>query len=119
MIYKTLNDWLIFLKTEKRLSQNTISSYKQDLQIFIHFLQNDLNIKKIDKNILENLTISDFRSFITNLATNNKNNKTIARNISCLKNFFKFLQINNIANNTSISILKSPKQTQKIATERG
>ena len=49
MINKILNDWLVFLQTEKRLSQNTISNYKRDLQTFIKFLQNDLN-KKITDN---------------------------------------------------------------------
>ena len=116
MINKILNDWLIFLQTEKRLSQNTISNYKRDLQLFIKFLENNLNLKTIDKTTLENITISNFRSFITFLATENKTNKTIARNISSLKTFFKYLQINNIANNSAILILKSPKQTKKIAT---
>ncbi len=116
MIKKILNDWLVFLQTEKRLSQNTISNYKRDLQTFIKFLQNDLNKQTTDKKVLENITIAEFRSFITNLATNNKTNKTIARNISSLKTFFKYLQINNIANNSAILILKSPKQTKKIAS---
>ena len=116
MINKILNDWLIFLQTEKRLSQNTISNYKRDLQLFIKFLENNLNLKTIDKNTLENINLSDFRSFITTLATDNKNNKTIARNISSLKTFFKYLQINNIANNSAILILKSPKQKKTIST---
>ena len=116
MIHKLLNNWLIFLQTEKRLSQNTISNYKRDLQTFIIFLQNNLNFKIIDKITLKNISISNFRSFITFLATENKTNKTIARNISSLKTFFKYLQINNIANNSAILILKSPKQTKKIAT---
>ena len=107
--------WIEFLKSERRVSNNTIESYERDIDIFLHFLKNTANIKEINSNTLETIDISTFRSFITTLARQNKSNVSIARNISALKNFFKFMQQNEIANNQSIQILHSPKIPKKLS----
>ena len=107
--------WIEFLKSERRVSNNTIESYERDIDIFLHFLKNTANIKEIHSNTLETIDISTFRSFITTLARQNKSNVSIARNISALKNFFKFMQQNEIANNQSIQILHSPKIPKKLS----
>ena len=107
--------WIEFLKSERRVSNNTIESYERDVDFFLHFLKNTANIKEINSNTLETIDISTFRSFITTLARQNKSNVSIARNISALKNFFKFMQQNEIANNQSIQILHSPKIPKKLS----
>ena len=107
--------WIEFLKSERRVSNNTIESYERDIDIFLHFLKNTANIKEINSNTLKTINISTFRSFITTLARQNKSNVSIARNISALKNFFKFMQQNEIANNQSIQILHSPKIPKKLS----
>ena len=57
--------WIEFLKSERRVSNNTIESYERDIDIFLHFLKNTANIKEINSNTLETIDISTFRSFIT------------------------------------------------------
>ncbi len=112
-INEIINNWISFLKNERRMSQKTIESYIRDIKIFIKFLTE--NNFKITNKILENITIQTFRSFITKLKRENKSNTSIARNISSIKNFFKFLKLNNIANNQDILILKSPKIPKKLS----
>ena len=55
-IKNIINEWLIWLKYEKRLSYNTIKSYQSDLKFFLDFFKNFENselsisiIEKIDK----------------------------------------------------------------------
>lgn len=106
------NKWIEFLKSERRLSQNTIENYERDINKFIKYLKE--NGKKLDNKNLEKLTIKDFRAFIVSIR--DKNPTTISRNISSLKSFFKFTEEEGIAINNQIEILKSPKLAKKLSS---
>ena len=73
------NSWL-----EKNLSENTLSSYKNDLLNFYDFL------KKINKEVIE---VDHFLiiSFLSHLLDKGRSSKTISRNISAIKSFYKYL----------------------------
>ena len=107
--------WLDFLKSERRVSINTIESYNRDINFFIDFLTQTIKLKDIDSQFLNDISISTFRSFLSTLTRQNKTSTSIARNISSLKNFFKFMEQNEIANNQAIQILHSPKIPKKLS----
>ena len=69
---------------EKNVSQNTLQSYRNDLIKFESFLS------KGGKTVLnaDHLTIL---SYLSNLLDNGFSSKTISRNISSMKSFFKYL----------------------------
>lgn len=91
-----INEFLRYLKIDKGYSVNTISSYKIDLEKFKEFNNN----KKINS-----VTSNDLKNYIKHLNDEGLNSKTISRNISCLKSFYKFLIINNyISNNLSDNV---------------
>ena len=73
------NLWL-----EKNLSENTLASYKNDLFKFNQFLE---------KNRKSALDADHFLliSYLSSLLDNNLSSKTISRNLSALKSFFKYL----------------------------
>ena len=74
------------LQFEKRVSQNTLKSYKNDLNQFFEFYKNYAkadNLKEVDKRAI--------RSWIINLSLKDLSNRTINRKIASLKSFFKFL----------------------------
>lgn len=79
-----INEFLRYLLIDKGYSNNTIQSYKRDLDKFLEF-NKDIDIKKI--------TTDDLKEYIKNLKKENLNEKSISRNISCLKSFYKFLNI--------------------------
>ena len=69
---------------EKNLSQNTLSSYKTDLDKFKNFLE------KNEKSVL----VADhflILSFLSHLLDKGFSSKTVSRNISSLKSFYKYL----------------------------
>lgn len=67
------------LKYERKLSDNTVNSYRDNLKQFLLFFEN--------KNIL-NLTEKDVKDFISKL---NKSEKTKAHYITVLNSFYNFL----------------------------
>ena len=93
-----------YLLFEKKYSNNTIKSYETDLNKFIIFFKN--------KNI-NNITKKDIEKYIEHL-NNNLNMKSISRNISTLKSFYKFLKINNTIHINPMDTIKNPKQRKSL-----
>ncbi len=80
-----LDSFMEFLDKRKRLSANTISSYRSDVEVFLDFLkENEIS----DFNLITELSINKFIRFQDEAGYKNT---TIARRISSLKLFFNFL----------------------------
>lgn len=102
------NNWLNYLSNIKKLSQNSVLSYKNDLSKFFIFFQDYIE-KNIGLKEIESIKISEFRSFLTYRRNSEISSNSIARNISALKSFFRFLIKNNKIKESSVFNLKSPK----------
>ena len=102
------NNWINHLTNIKKLSQNSVISYKNDLSKFFIFFQDYIE-KNIGLKEIENIEISEFRSFLTHRRNSEISSNSIARNISALKSFFRFLIKNNKIKESSVFNLKSPK----------
>ena len=102
------NNWLNYLSNIKKLSQNSVVSYKNDLSKFFVFFQDYIE-KNIGLKEIESIKISEFRSFLTYRRNSEISSNSIARNISALKSFFRFLIKNNKIKESSVFNLKSPK----------
>lgn len=94
------NDYLRYLLIDKNYSKNTINSYNIDLEKFTLYFKN----KKI-----ENISSNDLKEYIKYLNNQNLNEKSISRNISCLKSFYKYLIIEKIVKNNITDALYMPK----------
>ena len=84
-IDELIDEFLRYLKIDKGYSMNTINSYKLDLDKFLFFNKD----KKID-----NLSSNDLKEYVKYLNNEGLKDKSISRNISCIKSFYKFLVIN-------------------------
>ena len=102
------NNWLNYLSNIKKLSQNSVVSYKNDLSKFFIFFQDYIE-KNIGLKEIESIKISEFRSFLTYRRNSEISSNSIARNISALKSFFRFLIKNNKIKESPVFNLKSPK----------
>jgi len=108
ILEKHFNNWIDNLSNIRDLSENTVISYKNDIQKFLAFLETHLDSLP-NINNLKKLEISDFRSFLSYQRSNGINSNSIARNISSLKSFFNHLIKENVIESSAISSLKSPK----------
>ncbi len=89
-------EFLRYLLIDKGYSENTIESYKRDLDKFLEYNKNTS---------IENISNEDLKKYIKYLNDTGLNEKSIARNISSLKSFYKFLVISKyISSNTSDSL---------------
>ena len=102
------NNWLNYLSNIKKLSHNSVISYKNDLSKFFIFFQDYIE-KNVGLKEIESIKISEFRSFLTYRRNSEISSNSIARNISALKSFFRFLIKNNKIKESSVFNLKSPK----------
>lgn len=101
--------WCGWLKDERRYSLHTLDAYTRDLAGFFEYLrqsrQKDTALKDLNR-----LSVRDFRGYIADRAAHYKDKATLARNISTLKNFFKWLNRQKIIENSAIGVISAPKQ---------
>jgi len=107
-IYDYIKNFLFVLKVERGLSDNTLDSYSRDLYRFSKYLS-DHKIERLNEVTYETLTGYLFLLSDIGLAAS-----SIARNISSLKSFCKYLLIEKIIQNDPAENIISPKTARKI-----
>lgn len=86
---KTVEQFLEMLIAERGASSNTCTSYLNDITNFDKFLNGA-------ETTLEDATTDDIRRYLRHRSEVGANNPTISRNLSVLRQFFKFLQSENV-----------------------
>ena len=104
---KQIKLFLEFLENDKKLSSNTLQSYKRDItQYQEHLDKNGLNYLKIDN--------EDIEKYFENLKELNKKTSTISRNLATIRSFYQFLlRTKKIKNDPTIGV-QSPKVEKKV-----
>ena len=105
---KLIEDWKNSLSSEKNFSKHTVSSYVIDLNYFIDFISKHLGTD-CTFDLLEKLSIKDFRSWLAFRKKNNYAFSSTTRALAAVKNFFRHLIKFHNLNNKAIFNLKSPK----------
>ncbi len=100
-----LDDFIGWLAIEKGYSPNTIDGYRRDLNEFFRGLEDIEDIKRI--------TPKDIRLFVVKLHATNAPT-SIARKLSALRTFFRFLHRQKILKNDPISSITGPKVVRSI-----
>lgn len=104
-----IGDFLDYLKFQKRYSQHTIISYKNDLTSFFDFLELQFNEQQ-----LPNIKSTYVRSWLAELKGANISSKTINRKISALKTFFKYHLKKNHITVSPMTTVVSPKLNKRL-----
>ena len=103
-----LKDYLIYLKIERGLSNNSIKSYSYDIQkliIHINKYNGKLSLKKCDKQFMQ--------EFIYNISKK-INSRSQARLLSSLKSFFNYLIFEGYNKVSPMELIESPKIVSKL-----
>ena len=105
-ISNTINNivlpWIKYLETIRGYGVHTLDAYKRDVVEFLKFCTDrNYDFLSPDKYIL--------REFLSVLSERELSRPTVARKISSLKNFFKFLLKDKVILSLDVSIFKSPK----------
>lgn len=103
-----LKEYLAHIKLEKNLSQNTISSYKNDISVFISFLKNS----GIDDP--SNVSSDNIGGFFKTLKELGLSGSSSARYFSSLKGFFLYLLKNKYIVKNPIEKIAAPRISKKL-----
>ena len=106
-VVQVFENWRDWLSSERRLAENTQIAYVNDVTAFFHFFSEHIgsNISMVH---LQQLTITDLRSFLANRKRIGLSNTSMARKISSIRNFFYYLNKFNHLKNEAINLLTSP-----------
>ena len=104
---KQIKLFLEFLENDKKLSSNTLQSYKRDITQYQEYIdKNGLNYFKIDN--------EDIDKYFENLKAMNKKTSTISRNLATIRSFYQFLlRTKKIKKDPTIGV-QSPKVEKKV-----
>ena len=103
-----LNDYLIYLKIERGLSENSIKSYSYDIKnllCYINKYNSKLSVKQCDKKFMQ--------EFIYEISKN-INSRSQSRLLSSLKSFFNYLVFEGYNNTSPVELIESPKIVTKL-----
>lgn len=103
---KQVTNFLEFLKADKKLSENTLLSYKRDIVQYMRYVdKNKLNYLKVKQ--------SDLVNYLSFLQEMDKKSSTISRNLASIRSFYQFLQRNKKIKNDPTEGVQAPKIQKK------
>ena len=104
---KQIKAFLEFLENEKKLSDNTLQSYKRDIMQFEEYVEkNRINFLKFNQ--------EDTKAYLKYLQEVGKKTSTISRNLASLRSFYQFLiRIKKVKNDPTEDI-QSPKVEKRV-----
>ncbi len=105
MINRYLDKFLSYLEIEKNYSSHTILNYRIDLDEFCRAMA-DVAIEKIE--------YLHLRRYLAQIKTRNFRPRTVARKISAIRSFFKFLQREGHIKENPAVLLSTPKLDKKL-----
>ena len=105
-----IGDFLDHLTYERNVSVNTVAAYRDDLESFVSFLCNQyltMGREQIDLRRVDHLSI---RSYLAHLARKKLSRASIARHLSALRSFFKFLMREEIVERNPARSVATPRR---------
>ena len=104
---KQIKLFLEFLQFEKKLTENTLQSYKRDILQFSEYVQkNKLNYIKFKQ--------EDVKAYLKELKEIGKKSSTISRNLASIRSFYQFLIRNKKLKQDPTDNIQSPKVEKRV-----
>ncbi len=104
---KQIRLFLEFLKQDKKLSENTLQSYRRDIEQYQSYVEkNRINYAKVTQE-----DISDYMEF---LKEENKKESTISRSLASIRSFYQFLLRNKKVKKDPTKSIESPKIEKRV-----
>ncbi|WHE08524.1 tyrosine recombinase XerD [Thermoanaerobacterium thermosaccharolyticum] len=107
MMVSVVQAFIDFLKNNKKLSDNTIDSYKRDITQFLEYLEK-INIGCFE---VKKATIINYMNLLKH---KNRSQATISRHLSSIKSFYQYLFMNRLIDEEPAYTLDAPKLERKV-----
>ena len=104
---KQIESFLEFIQNDKKLSDNTLQSYRRDiLQYDIYVEENNINYAKVKQ--------EDIKDYLNYLHDMNKKSSTISRNLASIRLFYQYSLKNKKVKNDPTEGIQSPKIEKRV-----
>lgn len=98
----TVNEYLDYLRYQKNYSNNTIDSYKRDIEKFLKFMNDEgYTLQSVDQTLI--------RNFLVNETLNQVSKRSNARRIIALRRFFAYLVKKEYVEMNPFLLISNPK----------
>ena len=97
-----------FLERDKRLSLNTLQSYRRDIEQYFNYL-NEINLQNISSS--NKTTII---AYLLYLQKKGRATSTISRNLASIRSFYQYISRNKLIDHDPTAELESPKVEKKL-----
>lgn len=101
---EALAEYIIYLKIERGLSANTVTSYKRDIEKYLTFLTE----KKITQ--LDEVSRFEILDFLQTLRQSGAADNSIIRMVSSLRKFHQYLKRESIVSDDPMQLIDTPKK---------
>ena len=102
-----IDDYSVYLKLERSLSENSIKAYCSDIEKLCNFLESNSNRSGISD--LSKVNIDLLNAFILKENSKNLSKRSQSRMISALKSFYNFLEMEGVIKQSQAHLLDSPR----------
>jgi integrase/recombinase XerC len=103
-----ISAWLDHLRAERRARPKTLEAYLRDVSQFMAFMTGHLG-SPAGLDALASLEPADFRAFLASRRNDGNGSRTLARQLSALRSFYRFLERRGILSNPALASLRTPK----------
>lgn len=103
-----MQKFVTFLERDKRLSMNTLQSYRRDIEQYITYLR-EINLPNIS-----NTNKATVVAYLMNLQKKGRATSTISRNLASIRSFYQYITKSKIIETDPTSELESPKVEKKL-----
>ena len=100
--------WLEWLAGERRASAHTVAAYGRDLAFFLDFLTEHLG-EPPSLAGLSRLAPADYRAWLARRTGEGIERSSVARGLSVVRGFVRFLERRGLATSPALAVLRSPK----------
>ena len=104
-----LDDYLHFLRVERQLAANTLTSYERDLKNYLQYLR---EVEQLDS--LRKVERVHILNHLRHLKDTTKTSRTVARHISSIRSFHQFLIRERVVDQDPTVHLEMPQMEKKL-----
>ena len=105
--------WLRDLGAVRRLAPRTVEAYQRDLGQFLQFLSPHMG-GPVSVTMLGELRAADMRAFLASRREAGIEARSLARALSAIKSFFRFLEREGVVASEALNILRTPRARKSL-----
>jgi integrase/recombinase XerC len=100
--------WVAWLTGERRASPHTVAAYGRDLALFLDFVTEHVG-ELPSLGAIDRLSPADFRAYLARRVQRHADRGSLARGLSVLRGFIRFLHRRGLGSTSALAALRSPR----------